>query len=165
MSNFRIYQQMALRSLRAVLALFWVMALGQTVQCQNKSQYFSQYRSLADSLSESYKIPACVILSVAFVESGGGTSAVARKLNNHFGIVGKNNPEVSGLKSKYRHFPSIKESFIGFCELVARKKFYPQVKGSDDVKLWLDKIAATGYAANASLWSGHIFNLAKSSCR
>jgi Bax protein len=140
-----------------VMISLFLPVRSMTVQGQSIKRYFSQYKDLADSLSVNYGIPGSVILAVAFVESGGGTSAVAKKLNNHFGIVGKNNPEVSGLKSRYRHFPGIRESFIGFCDLVARKKFYPSMKGKGDEKRWLEKIAATGYARNASAWARHVY--------
>ena len=53
-----------------------------------KITYFDKYATLADSLSGVYKIPSSVILSVAYLESGGGTSKVVLRLHNHFGIVG-----------------------------------------------------------------------------
>jgi len=137
---------------------------GET-RASNPSAYFMRYRALADSLSAVYKIPSCVILSVAYIESGGGTSKVAQKLNNHFGIVGKNNPSVSGLKSKYRHFGSIKDSYIGFCELISRKKFYSGMLSSNDEQLWLQKIAATGYAANATRWSNGVYRIVQTLCK
>lgn len=147
----------------AVGFMLLLLPLNFRVQAQSINRYFSQYRELADSLSVHYGIPSTVILAVAFVESGGGTSAVAKKLNNHFGIVGKNNPEVSGLRSRYRHFPGIRESFVGFCDLVARKKFYSSLKGSGDDKVWLQKIAATGYARNARLWAEHVYKTIRKS--
>lgn len=55
---------------------------------QQKPVYFDDYRALADSLSLVYQIPSCVMLAVAYHESGGGVSVVAKKLNNHFGIAG-----------------------------------------------------------------------------
>ena len=62
----------------------------------SQKTYFIDYRELADSLDSAYEIPACIILSVAYIESGGGTSNIGRKLNNHFGIKGKNDVSISG---------------------------------------------------------------------
>lgn len=132
---------------------------------QNATNYFSNYKYLADSLSKAYGIPSCVILGVAYIESGGGTSVVAKKLNNHFGIVGNCNYAVSHHKSRYRYYPSIKDSYIGFCNLVASKKMYAQMKGSTDCKLWLKKIAATGYAADATKWTTHVNSVIKKYCQ
>lgn len=132
---------------------------------QNATNYFSNYKYLADSLSKAYGIPSCVILGVAYIESGGGKSVVAKKLNNHFGIVGNCNYAVSHHKSRYRYYPSIKDSYIGFCNLVASKKMYAQMKGSPDCKLWLKKIAATGYAADATKWTTHVYSTIKKYCQ
>ena len=74
---------------------------------QTELSYFDKYRLLADSLSKQYEIPTCVILSVAYLESGGGTSVIAKKLHNHFGIVGDCNYSISKLKSRYKYYPSI----------------------------------------------------------
>ena len=53
-----------------------------------QSKYIKQFKPLADSLSEEYKIPTAVILGVAIIESGAGTSRNSKLLHNHFGIVG-----------------------------------------------------------------------------
>jgi len=49
--------------------------------------------------------------------------------------------------------------------LVANKKMYAQMKGSTDCQLWLKKIAATGYAANASKWSGYVNSIIRRYCQ
>jgi uncharacterized FlgJ-related protein len=133
--------------------------------CFSQNNYFKDYKKLGDSLSLIYKIPSCVILSVAYIESGGGTSTNARKLNNHFGIVGNCQYQITKHKSKYRYFPSIKSSYIGFCELVKSKSFYSSMINNTDEALWLKKIAATGYAADANKWSNTVYNIIKSKCK
>ena len=128
-------------------------------------QYFVDYRKLADSLSSVYQIPACVILSVAYIESGGGTSNIANKLHNHFGIKGKNDIAISGYKSSYRYYPTIEDSYIGFCNLVASKAYYATMKDSEDHEKWLKSIAACGYAKDANLWSSTIYKVLKKNCQ
>jgi len=132
---------------------------------QSGTSYFAKYRKLADSLSTAYGIPPCVILGVAYHESGGGTSVLAKKLHNHFGIKGDCNYAVSHHKSSYRYYPTVEDSYVGFCKLVANKKMYAQMKGSTDCKLWLKKIAATGYAADASKWSGNVNSIIRRYCQ
>jgi len=136
----------------------------QNIEAQ-KTNYFIEYWGLAYEMQEKYEIPACLILSVAYVESGGGVSKVGRLLNNHFGIVGSSKPEISGLKSRYKYYPSIRDSYIGFCTLVSSKKFYSSVKGKMDVRLWANSIASVGYAENANLWSNAVVTTSLKHCK
>ena len=130
---------------------------------QQKPVYFDNYRALADSLSLVYQIPSCVMLAVAYHESGGGVSLVAKKLNNHFGIVGDCRFDITKHKSKYRYYPTITDSYIGFCNLVASKKFYETMKGNTDEKQWLKKLGATGYASDPN-WSTTVYKVVLNKC-
>ncbi len=86
-----------------------------------QNSYIKENKDLAATLSKEYGIPSSIILAVAFVESGGGTSKNSKALNNHFGIVGKNNVN----SSKYKSFSSVKDSYRAFCELLSRKNTTP----------------------------------------
>ena len=73
--------------------LFWVfllLAATTTAQAQRKNaryvDYINQYKDLAISHMKDYKIPASITLAQGILESGAGTSTLARKSNNHFGI-------------------------------------------------------------------------------
>ena len=143
----------------SVLLLFCSLS----VYSQN-IKYFSSYRELADQMEVKYEIPACVILAVGYIESGGGTSKVGKLLNNHFGIVGSCKSEISGYKSRYKYYPTIEASFTGFCELLASKKYYAKLKGTKDVKVWLKAIAAAGYAQDAEHWSKTVGSIANKHC-
>ena len=61
-----------------------------TAQAQRKNaryvDYINQYKDLAISHMKDYKIPASITLAQGILESGAGTSQLARKSNNHFGI-------------------------------------------------------------------------------
>ncbi|MBM3160346.1 MAG: glucosaminidase domain-containing protein [Bacteroidetes bacterium] len=151
--------------MKQVLTVVFISFFAYFGSTQNTSSYFAKYKKLADSLSVTYGIPSCVILGVAYHESGGGTSILAKKLHNHFGIKGDCNFAVSHHKSSYKYYPKVEDSYIGFCKLVANKKMYAQMKGSTDCQLWLKKIAATGYAANASKWSGYVNSIIRRYCQ
>jgi Bax protein len=125
-----------------------------------QNQFFNSYRALADSLAAAYQIPASVILAVAYQESGGGTSLVGRRLNNHFGLKGRiPGGDTVSVKSSYKYFEKPADSYIYFCKLVARKKFYPSLNGTTDYKKWVIAISKTGYAGNAKVWSKHIIGV------
>ena len=145
-----------------MLRIFLLTTLLLCMVCSAAAQlpsYFKNFKPLADSLSSIYHIPSSVILAVAYIESGGGTSGVAKNLNNHFGIVGDCQYTLTHYKSRYRYFPSIRDSYLGFCNLIASKKFYPTMLSSNDPKLWLRKIAATGYAADANQWTETVYGV------
>lgn len=146
---------------KLILALAIIFSL--QAASQNKS-YFVEYRGLAKQMEEKYQIPSCVILAVGYIESGGGISVVGKKLNNHFGIVGPSKPEISGHKSRYKYYPTVADSFTGFCELVASKKFYPQLKGTANHEKWIKSIAGTGYAADAKKWSAAVIGMLNKHC-
>ena len=145
--------------------LFYLFCFSSTVNLFSQADYFKKYQALADSLGAEFKVPPCLILGVGFLESGGGKSKVAKTLNNHFGIVGKNNlPKNGNFKSKYKYYKSITDSYIGFCNLVASKKYYPELKGNTSIEKWAKAIASQGYARDANAWSKYIIKLTDKQC-
>ncbi len=153
-----------MRFYKKINTFFLLLLFSQNVLAQ-KPDYFAENWALAYEMQEKFEIPACLILSVAYVESGGGISKVGRLLNNHFGIVGSSKPEISGLKSKYKYYPSIRDSYIGFCVLVSSKKYYSGIKGNLDIRLWANSIASMGYAENATLWSNTVVATSLKRCK
>lgn len=130
----------------AIISLFFVSY--SSVYAQQQHHYIEKNKSVANELSEKYGIPSSVILAVAFVETGGGTSKNSKNLNNHFGIVGKNDVT----SSRYRYFKSVKDSYEGFCKLLSRKKYYNSLKGDDDFFKWIKAIAKAGYSTQPKEW-------------
>ena len=119
--------------------------------------YVEKHSPIADSLSFEFGIPVSVILGVAIVESSSGTSRNARLLNNHFGIVGKNNLlKTKGIKTKYKQFPDGESSYISFCKLISRRKLYAKLKGNSDYKLWVDAISKSNYSEVPQIWKNNI---------
>jgi flagellum-specific peptidoglycan hydrolase FlgJ len=126
--------------------------------------YFDKYQTMADSFETVYGIPSALMLAVAMQESGGGTSRVAKLLNNHFGIMGKNNLlKTHGIKSRYQWYASDTASYEGFCKLVARRKFYTNLKGNSNALVWVKALGNSGYAgSHASVWIASISRIIKS---
>lgn len=136
--------------------LLGLLLLSVFASAQSKT-FVQKFRPLADSLSAEYGIPAAVILGVAIVESGSGTSRNCRLLNNYFGIVGKNNLlKTKGIKSRYKQYPDATASFVGFCNLLAKKKYYKKLKGNMDYKLWTEAISKSGYSEVPAVWRQRI---------
>jgi flagellum-specific peptidoglycan hydrolase FlgJ len=140
------------------ISFFICLFICKSLSAQNK--FFDAYRPLADSLAAVYQIPASVILAVAYQESGGGTSVISKRLNNYFGLKGRViGGDTVSVKSSYNYFATPADSYFYFCNLVARKKFYPSLKGNNDYRKWIVAISNTGYAANAKIWTKHILGI------
>jgi uncharacterized FlgJ-related protein len=125
---------------RKLLVLVLMVAIF-SANAQN-SKYITNHKIIATVLGEHYGIPASVILAVAAVESASGSGAVAKVLNNHFGIVGHNNiVNHRGNKSRYKQYDNVYASYIDFCNLMTRKKFYSKLKNNDNPQLWIKAIS------------------------
>ena len=119
--------------------------------------FLTKFRPLADSLEEEYEIPASVILGVAIIESSSGTSRNCKLLNNYFGIVGKNDLlKTKGIKTRYKQYEDATASFIHFCKVLKKKKYYKKLKGNMDYKLWTEAISQHGYSEVPDVWKQRI---------
>lgn len=132
------------------LLMIFILFFSLKISAQNS--YISQYKPFATELSQEFGIPSAIILSIAYVETGGGNSRHCQTLNNHFGMVGKNTVN----NSKFKSFDSSKESFRAFCEMISRKKYYQKLKGNLDHSTWLNAIASSGYATQPEEWKKKI---------
>lgn len=124
----------------------------------NTAKYIDQHKSLAINLMREYSIPASVILGVAVIESGSGSSVLCKQFNNHFGIVGKNYNAISklGRKSHYKEYDSDSASYRHFCEVVSKKPYYERLRCNPDPKSWIFAIRKSGYATAAHTWSKRV---------
>ena len=132
-----------------------ILIFSLKISAQNS--YINQHKTIATELSKEFGIPSAIILSIAYVETGGGNSKHAQTLNNHFGMVGKNTVN----SSKFKSFESSKESFRAFCEMISRKKYYQKMKGNLDYSEWLNAIASAGYAGKPTEWKQKINTVIK----
>lgn len=118
------------------------------------SGYIDKYKALAGEMMQQYRIPVSVILGIAMVESGSGTSVLSRKLHNHFGIVGKNRNAMKkiGYRTRYREYASDTASFEHFCRVISKKSFYESLSGNMEYSEWVKAIRKSGYATAAGHW-------------
>jgi flagellum-specific peptidoglycan hydrolase FlgJ len=139
---------------KTVLLLLFVLLVNSGF---SQSKYIQKFRPLADSLGQVYGIPPAIILGVAIIESGSGTSRNAKLLNNHFGIVGKNNLlKTKGVKTRYKQYPDVAASYLDFCKLLSRRKYYAKLKGNNNYKLWVDAISKSGYTEAPAEWKKRV---------
>ncbi|MBM3414662.1 MAG: muramidase [Bacteroidetes bacterium] len=135
-----------------LVPIFYLLFFQFSLSAQQPS-FLEKYQALVDSLAAVYKIPSAVILGVAVIESGNGTSRNSRLLHNFFGIKGKNDLlKTKGIRSSYKKYSSDTASFVDFCKLVERKKFYSALAGNPDYRFWLLALSKTGYSEVPETW-------------
>ncbi|GEP94602.1 glucosaminidase domain-containing protein [Chitinophaga cymbidii] len=154
---------MLLRKKRTLL-LGGMLATSIAVSAQKiPKKYIQKFEPVAVDLMKETGVPASVILGVAMLESGSGTSRNAKLLNNHFGIVGKNNLAKRGetYRSVYREFASDTASFRYFARLCTRRKWYAGMKGNADYQEWLKKLIQSNYSSAGQVWIDRVTNVIK----
>lgn len=126
-------------------------------------KYLQKFEPVAVSLMKETGVPASVILGIAMLESGMGTSKNARLLRNHFGIVGRNNLAKRGetYRSVYREFASDTASYRHFVKLVTRKKWFNSMKAEDNYQQWLAKLNHSGYSTAGHVWINRVTSMIK----
>jgi len=131
--------------------LFPFLATAQT------KSYINKFRPLVDSLSAEYGIPPAIMLGVSIIESSSGTSRNCKLLNNYFGIVGKNDLlKTKGIKTRYKQYEDATASFVHFCKVLAKKKYYKKLKGNGDYRLWTEAMSQHGYSEVPAVWRSRI---------
>jgi flagellum-specific peptidoglycan hydrolase FlgJ len=122
-----------------------------------QNAYIKRYQPLADSLALVAGIPVSVILGVAGLESGFGTSRNAKLLCNHFGVKGKNKLwKTKRKRSSYKQYPSVKASYIDFVRIIKNKTFYSTLKGNMDYTVWIAAISKAGYSEKPTIWASRV---------
>jgi Bax protein len=139
------------RFILLIAMLFPLLATAQT------KSFITKFRPLVDSLSAEYGIPRSLIFGVSIIESSSGTSRNCKLLNNYFGIVGKNNLlKTKGIKTRYKQYDDANASFVHFCKVVSKKKYYKRLKGNGDYRLWTEAMSQHGYSEVPAVWRSRI---------
>ena len=127
-----------------------------------QAAYIKRYKPFADSLAAVAEMPASVILGVAGLESGFGTSRNAKLLRNHFGVKGKNRlRKTKKIKSAYKQYLTVEDSYIDFVRIVKNKRFYETLKGNKDYTLWINANSKSGYSEVPKTWTIRVLQIIK----
>ncbi len=121
-----------------------------------RALYIEKYKETAIRQMEQFGIPASIILSQAALESGNGTSRLATKANNHFGIKchnwsGKTIRHDDDAKNEcFRKYSSPEESFMDHSLFLTQRARYRDLFKLDikDYKGWAIGLSKAGYATN-----------------
>ena len=122
-------------------------------------EYIERYKDVAIAFMDEHGCPASIILAVAMHESAHGNSRIARYLNNHFGIKGKNNS--TEIRSAYKGYDSVADSYRDFIDFLKRRKATRQLFDqyqANEYQQWARGIARAGYAQSSS-WSARVIGM------
>jgi len=122
---------------------------------QSYIDYIAQYKDLAIEEMLHHKIPASITLAQGLLESGAGSSDLARRGNNHFGIKchgwsGRTMTHDDDLNGEcFRAYDNVKQSFDDHSAFLKRDRYKSlfQLKMTDYVG-WARGLKACGYATN-----------------
>ncbi len=129
-----------------------------------KLDYINDYKDIA--IAEMYRtgIPASIILAQGLLESKSGTSDLAIKANNHFGIKCKSywrgntyfhkdddyDEQGNLIKSCFRYYDSPIESYVDHSNFLMQSSNYANLflLPKDDFASWAWGLKAAGYATD-----------------
>lgn len=118
-----------------------------------RTDYVKKYLGLAEIVGKEFKMNPITILAQAAIESGWGTSKLAKENNNFFGFTayGKPNKYWTGAKRvstssglPFRSYSSPENGFRDFARLIS-EKYNSAYKASNDVAKYATLIALSPY--------------------
>jgi LysM repeat protein len=125
-------------------------------RASSKQEYIDKWRNIAIQQMIEYKIPASITLAQAILESGTGTSPLAIKGNNHFGIKchgweGDKMYHDDDAKGEcFRVYSAADYSFVDHSEFLKNRSRYAELFTYEvtDYQSWAKGLKKAGYATN-----------------
>jgi flagellar protein FlgJ len=121
--------------------------------------YVSNYFREAQTAAREFKMDPMVILAQGAYETGWGTSTLARKYNNFFGITAAGKPNAfwdgafyqaqNQYKLKFRIYKSPLDSFRDFARLIS-SAYKPAHAVASDYKAYAHQIAYSRYISESN---------------
>lgn len=121
--------------------------------------YINQYKDMAIEQMERYRIPASITLAQGLLESGAGTSQLARKSNNHFGIKCGSNWRGRTVRHNddrrnecFRAYKNVEDSYTDHSKFLTTGARYAHLfrLNITDYKGWAKGLKKSGYATDPS---------------
>lgn len=137
-----------------LLSLVAICSFGQSAKYQS---YISKYRHLAIAQMREHNIPASITMAQGLLESGAGTSTLAVKGHNHFGIKAHNDwtgpvmlKDDDAPDEKFRVYTRDEQSYEDHSLFLKRGRRYASLFNLSvtDYKGWAYGLKAAGYATS-----------------
>lgn len=140
-----------------LLLVFVLHPVLSSAQSTLYQQYIEKYKDIAIREMQRYGIPASITLAQGLLESGAGTSLLAEKANNHFGIKTGGNwdgpyfvKDDDATNERFRSYKSVLESYEDHSLFLKNRKRYASLfqLSPTDYRGWAHGLKAAGYATN-----------------
>lgn len=134
-----------------------IIPTGLFAQWPAAEQYINRFSDIAMQKMREYRIPASITLAQGILESGSGTSVLAREANNHFGIKchrgweGKTFHADDDEKNEcFRAYDYPEQSYHDHSIFLTTRPRYASLFELDpmDYQAWAHGLSKTGYATN-----------------
>ncbi len=151
---------MTLNRRHCVTALILMIATLLSAQTNGKSKafvdYIEQYKKIAVEQMKKHGIPASITLAQGLLESGAGSSELAKKSNNHFGIkcgstwFGPTTTHFDdGRNECFRVYSTVSESYEDHSQFLKKERYSRLFRlSTTDYKGWARGLKACGYATS-----------------
>lgn len=141
---------------RSLSCLLILLLLCSSIRADRYSDYIDQYAHLAVEQEKKYGIPASITLAQGLLESGAGTSSLARRGNNHFGIKCHKGWEGDTLLRSddapdecFRAYPKVEDSYEDHSRFLLRPRYQPLFAlDRHDYTAWAKTLRQCGYATD-----------------
>lgn len=153
----RSCKNLLMKRMMTPLFALLVCANIQAQQKQDVLNYIEQYKSIAIEEMVRAKIPASITIAQGIVETGSGSSSLAKNANNHFGIKckeewkGKKYYHNDDLPNEcFRVYENARSSYSDHSDFLMTRPWYAplwQFKVTD-YKSWAHGLKSAGYATN-----------------
>lgn len=144
------------RFLGILMGILLCTMLCEAQQIQAYLDYIETYREAAQAQEQKYKVPAYITLAQGLLESGAGTSMLAREANNHFGVkchndwAGETFYQDDDEKNEcFRKYSDPSESFEDHSRFLLRTRYASLFElPISDYQGWARGLKACGYATD-----------------
>ncbi len=146
-----------MKKLSVLLTSLLTFALTFAQQKQEVLNYIQRFKDIAIEEMVRTKIPASITIAQGIVETGSGSSSLAKEANNHFGIKckeewkGKKYYHNDDLPNEcFRVYENARSSYADHSEFLMTRPWYAplwQFK-TTDYKSWAHGLKSAGYATN-----------------
>lgn len=135
---------------------FIVLTTGAQTKSAAFQEYIDKYKAIAVEQMEKHGIPASITMAQGLLESGAGSSELAKKSNNHFGIKCGSNwfgPTYShfddGRNECFRAYDNVRASYEDHSQFLKKERYARLFRLNIlDYKGWARGLKACGYATS-----------------
>ena len=143
-------------ALVALLLVYHLDSFAQALRKPTFMDYIRTYEGEARHQMDRHAIPASITLAQGLIETGAGTSTLARDHNNHFGIkchstwTGKRTyRQDDNPNDCFRSYPSAKDSYDDHSMFLKARRYQRLFAlRYDDYRGWAKGLQLCGYATN-----------------